>query len=352
MDTTTDPIRVLHIDDEPDFAAMASVYLERENDRIEATTATSASEGLDRLAGNGFDCIVSDYDMPERDGIGVLEAVRADRADRADLPFILFTGKGSEQIASEAISAGVTDYLQKGSGTDQYTLLANRIHNAVERDRSERALAERKRRLETLIDNLPGIVYRCRNEPDWPMEYVEGDCKALTGHAATTLESGDVSFGEHLIRPADRSKAWEAVQTALASGEPFEVTYRITTADGTGKWLWERGREVRSSTGELEALEGFITDVTDRQELERRLERRDARLDRTGRLVADLRDPLDVLGEALDGTAGTDNPDGIEGCRRGVAELDRLVEELRTLTAEEPLVTDSEATDSTAARER
>ena len=81
--------------------------------------------------------MVTDYDMPGRDGIEFLEAVRE---EHPELPFILFTGKGSEAVASETISAGVTDYLQKEAGTEQYAALATRIRNVVTRYRREREL--------------------------------------------------------------------------------------------------------------------------------------------------------------------------------------------------------------------
>ncbi|MFB6253055.1 MAG: response regulator, partial [Halobacteriaceae archaeon] len=113
------PIRVLHIDDEPDFASMVATFLEREHEALTVETATNASEGLDKLAETEIDCVVSDYDMPGANGIELLEIVRE---NYPDLPFILFTGKGSEEVASDAIVAGVTDYLQKGSGSENYEL--------------------------------------------------------------------------------------------------------------------------------------------------------------------------------------------------------------------------------------
>ena len=301
MSSNTDPdgqpsegatIRVLHVDDEPGFVEMAAKFLEREDSRLSVETATDTTEALDRLESDGFDCVVSDYDMPGRNGVEFLEAVR-DRSP--ELPFVLFTGKGSEEVASEAISAGVTDYLQKEGGTEQYTILANRLVNVVERVRSRRALAERKRRLETLIGNLPGIVYRCRNEPGWPMELVEGECRELTGYPAATIESDEVVWGEDVIHPDDREPMWEAVQEALDAGEPFEVTYRIETADGETRWMWERGSGVYADGDEkakLEALEGFITDVTAQRE-------REAELERTNALRSTLFDalPVGVLAE-------------------------------------------------------
>ena len=105
-----DTIRVLHVDDQLDYAEMATTFLEQENDRFDTETVASASDGLTRLADSTFDCVISDYDMPRQNGIEFLKAIRM---KYPDLPFILHTGKGSEEVASEAISAGATDYLQK-----------------------------------------------------------------------------------------------------------------------------------------------------------------------------------------------------------------------------------------------
>ena len=267
-------IRVLHVDDDPELADLTTTFLRRENDRITVETAGDAEAALEQLD-EAVDCVVADYDMPGRSGIELLEAVRA---DHPDLPFILYTGKGSEEIASEAISAGVTDYLQKEGGTSQYAVLANRVVNAVEAVRSEQLLARRTHRLERLIDNLPGMVYRCQNEPDWPMETVEGEVEELTGYAADALERGDVVWGEEILHPADRAKMWERVQSSLDDRGEFEVTYRIRTRDGETRWMWERGRGVYED-GDLIAIEGFITDVTDREHREKRLEDTTARLE-------------------------------------------------------------------------
>ena len=142
MNTATESIHVLHVDDESDVAELAAEFLEREDERLAVDTATSASDGLDRLTDTDYDCIVSDYDMPRQDGIDFLEAVRE---RHPELPFILYTGKGTEAIASEAITAGVTDYLQKESGTDQYTVLANRVTNVIEQYRSTQRAAQLER---------------------------------------------------------------------------------------------------------------------------------------------------------------------------------------------------------------
>jgi PAS domain S-box-containing protein len=303
IDSVPEEIRVLHVDDEPDFADMAATFLEREDDRFSVETATSAAAGRDRLASGtedgecAFDCVVSDYDMPGETGIEFLDAVRT---DCPDLPFILFTGKGSEEVASEAISAGVTDYLQKGRGSEQYELLANRIRNAVDATESRRLLGERTRQLETLISNLPGLVYRCRNERGWPMETVEGEAASLTGHTAGTLERNDVSWGEDVIHPDDRERVWEEIQAGLSGSEAFEVTYRIVTADGDERWMWERGQRVSAPGADPAVLEGFVTDVTERKERERRLERTTARLKALFENSPDMINVHDTDGNLID----------------------------------------------------
>ncbi|GAA0205738.1 hybrid sensor histidine kinase/response regulator [Halobaculum roseum] len=297
MADTLDAIRVLHVDDEPDFAELVATFLEREHDRIEVRGASDAEAGLNVLADQDVDCIVSDHDMPGKDGIEFLRAVRE---EYPDLPFLLFTGKGSEEVASDAISAGVTDYIQKGGGTDQYALLANRIVNAVEAVQSRRMLTERTRRLETLIGNLPGVVYRCRNEPSWPMETVDGEAEELTGYTAAELESNRVDWGNEVIHPDDRDAMWDAVQDGIAADGAFEVTYRILTRDGETKWMWERGRGVYADDGSLEALEGFITDVTERKVREDRLEQTTARLEALFEESPDMIDIHDAEGNVLD----------------------------------------------------
>ncbi|MFB6299355.1 MAG: PAS domain S-box protein [Halobacteriales archaeon] len=520
-----DSVHILHVDDEPDLADMAATFLERTDERFVVETATSASEGLDRLTDTEFDCIISDYDMPGQNGIEFLEAVRE---DYPNLPFILYTGKGSEEVASEAISAGVTDYLQKEAGTEQYELLANRIRNYVERARAKnererhleaiettregisildesgqfiyvnqayadlygynpeemigehwqliypadatqriseeilptvyetgywhgetigkradgttfikdhvlattdtdelvctirdatdekererrfeaifnntftftgvvkpdgtlieanetalsfggydpeevinkplwetgwvesieesketvrkgveqarngnlfrdeiriqgaereaiidfsirpvtdewgdvtllipegRDITEKKqyvRQLETLIDNLPGMVYRCRNERGWPMETVRGEVEVLTGYPASKIESKEGIYGEEIIHPDDRDDVWETVQTAIRDERPFEMTYRIYTKNGDIKYVWERGQTIRSRDGDIEALEGFVTDITERETVRQELSKEREFIDQALDTLDEVFYVLDMDGE-------------------------------------------------------
>lgn len=147
---------MLHVDDEPGFLDVASELLEQQSSKLNVMSAASATDALDRLATTPVDCIISDYRMPEKDGIELLNAVRE---EYPELPFILFTGEGSEAVASDAIAAGATDYLRKGHGTERYELLANRIENAVEQYRTNQRAAELER-VRALVSSIDQALIR------------------------------------------------------------------------------------------------------------------------------------------------------------------------------------------------
>jgi diguanylate cyclase (GGDEF)-like protein/PAS domain S-box-containing protein len=130
--------------------------------------------------------------------------------------------------------------------------------------------AESQRSLSTLLGNLPGMAYRCRNDPAWTTEFVSNGCLELTGFPAEELLSHRVSYGD-LIEPADRERLWDDTQAALRSKRPFQQIYRIQTASGVEKWVWEQGCGVLDAQGEVVALEGFVTDITERRQAEEAL---------------------------------------------------------------------------------
>ena len=179
-------IRLLHVDDDQAFTDMTGEFLERAETPIDLVQTTDPVEGRAIVADHDIDCVVSDYDMPGMSGIALLESIR-ETLD--DLPFILFTGKGSEEIASEAIAAGATEYLQKGVGSEQYELLLNRIENAVERFRSDRERLRNERRFRTVFEDPhrlvhlldeDGCILRCNQTS---MDWIDQDESTVRGMA-------------------------------------------------------------------------------------------------------------------------------------------------------------------------
>jgi len=274
MSATVDGIRILHVDDEPNFAEIAGTFLERENDRFDIETAASASEALDRLDGT-VDCVVSDYDMPRESGLELLDTVRE---SRPNLPFILFTGKGSEEIASQAISAGVTDYLQKEGGTGQYTVLANRIENAVSQHRSQRELEASQRRLSLFVDQSPLGVIEYNSEfeivglnpaGEEILGYTEADLQGETWEklvAKTSYENVDevtsalaeVEGGYHSIDENVRKDGehivceWHNRVVTDDSVEHSATDNRTESGDSEGSSIPRADSEERSSSGSEE----------------------------------------------------------------------------------------------------
>ncbi len=139
----------------------------------------------------------------------------------------------------------------------------------VAREQAQDRLRESERMLATLMRNLPGMVYRCRNDRDWTVEFVSEGCLLLTGYEAADLVSRKVDYAQ-TIHSDDRERVWREVQAALAESRPFQVTYRIRTAAGDMKWVWEQGCGVIAADGK-QYLEGFVTDVTERKIVEDKL---------------------------------------------------------------------------------
>lgn len=128
-------MRVLLVDNDQDFVTLAATLLEAESEWIETVTETSPQAVFEHVDLATVDCIVSDYRMPEMDGIEFLKAVRE---SHPWLPFILFTQKGSEAVVEAAMDAGVSDYIVKNGSATQYAISANRIENLVRQYRTRR----------------------------------------------------------------------------------------------------------------------------------------------------------------------------------------------------------------------
>jgi len=132
-------ISVLYVDDEPDLLDLGKLFLERDRE-VSVTTTESGPSALKILKNGAFDAIIADYQMPEMNGILLLREIRK----ISDIPFILFTGKGREDVVIDAINSGADFYLQKGGDpVAQFMELGHKVVQAVSRWRAERALHTR-----------------------------------------------------------------------------------------------------------------------------------------------------------------------------------------------------------------
>jgi len=244
-----DQIRVLHVDDDTELADIVATFLERTDDRFTVHIETSPTDGFDYLLGNPVDCVVSDHDMPGTTGIEFLEQVRE---RYPDLPFVLYTGKGSEEVASDAISAGVTDYLQKDSGTDHYAVLANRVSNAVDQARSRRAAERTKIQLSAIVENITEaiVIIDGTNTVRFANPAVESvfgySPSEIVGESLTRLmpqryrEAHEAAVDRYL-RSGERTMDWQSVELAgkrRDGGElPISVSFSEFEQDGEPRFI-------------------------------------------------------------------------------------------------------------------
>lgn len=134
------------------------------------------------------------------------------------------------------------------------------VLDITERKHAEESIRESQRMLYTLISNLQGIVYRCKNEPVWPMLFLSEGFQHILGHDISQyVGESSLSYAD-LIHPEDREIVWEKVQKAVREFDSYEFEFRLLTSKGDYRWMWEKGRGVYNTDGKLICLEGFISD--------------------------------------------------------------------------------------------
>jgi len=184
----------------------------------------------------------------------------------------------------------------------------------TEKKRAENNLVESQRRISTLMNNLPGIVYRCKADATFSMEFAsQGSVKLLGYEPAELLGTGKNAY-QNIVNPADRKDMLLQVEKSAAARRPFSFIYRVRASDGQEKWVWEQGEGVFDESGRLVALEGFITDVTAYKEVELDLRKENLRLRSTiserykfGRIVgksAPMQEVYDLILKAASSNAG------------------------------------------------
>ncbi|WP_075936409.1 PAS domain-containing protein [Halosegnis longus] len=330
----TDRIDVLHVDDDPSILDLTTAYLDRELDAVDVASVTDPETALDRLAEETFDCVISDYDMPEMTGLDFFERLRAD--DSA-IPFILYTGKGSEEIASQALNAGVTGYFQKG-GPEQLRRLANRVEQAVE-DARTRVIAER---YSTVIEALDYPVYVV--DETGVFQFVNEPFAELTGYDREEIIGSTPGF---IKDDAAVAEAEERLGQILSSEGPDAQRFPVDIQPKEGEPIPCRDHmaALPYDGEEFEGSVGILRDVSDERRRERELEMKTRALDEApvGITVTDPQqddNPMVYVNDRFVEMTGYDRSDSIGvNCRflQGPDTDPQAVETLRrALDADEP----------------
>jgi PAS domain S-box-containing protein len=269
-------IKILYVDDEAALLDIGKQFLEMSSPDIQVDTVLSAPDALELVHAGGYDAIISDYQMPVIDGIAFLKRLRA---DGNKIPFILFTGKGREEIIIEALNSGADFYLQKGGNPGvQFRELEHKVREAVRRSRAEKALHENEERLRRAqAIGLTGC---------WECTWDGGDVQIWAS------EEGFRLFGIHRksdgTMPRDqiedciveREMASKALQALIEKGAEYNIEYEITPADGgPHRIIHSMAELVRDADGRPIKAVGVIQDITDRRRTEETLLQKTALLE-------------------------------------------------------------------------
>lgn len=326
------PIHVLYVD--TDLAEPSGRMLERADERFEVLVETTPQDGMERLHSEArtIDCVVSDYDMPGMDGIELLESVRE---EYPDLPFVLFTGAGSEEVASEAFAAGATDYFRKHASDEQFEVLAHRIENVVERWRAQ---TDYRRIFEEATDGIlvhdpeTGEILDANSTFCEMLGYDrEALCSMSVGDFSVDEEGYTEERAEKLIAKAHEEgpQVFEWLNETESGEElPVEVHLKRTTLSGRDCVLAivrdlserkERQRELQQERAFIESLFDAVPDTL-------------YALDTSGSLLRWNRSARNVSGYTDVELASMSAADFFEGedLERIVAAMQRVMTERRT----------------------
>ncbi len=268
-------VRVLYVDDEQGLLAISKIFLERDGS-FTVDTCTSAREALERLKTERYDAIVSDYQMPEMDGIGFLKQLKI---SENTTPFIIFTGKGREEVVIEALNEGADFYIQKGGDPKaQFAELSNKIRYAVTRRKVEEELSESQKRTAEIIEFLPDATFAINTEGvviAWnrAMEIMTGLEKEKVLNKGN-YEYSLPFYGERrpilidLVLNPDEMVAGKYPFIRKEGNNTISEISIPHFHDGRGAYLWFTASPLYNSQGVLSGAIESIRDITEQKRAE------------------------------------------------------------------------------------
>ncbi|MFP4142342.1 MAG: PAS domain S-box protein [Thermoplasmata archaeon] len=249
-----DTIIVLLVDDEPAFLDQAEIYLVKENERLDVNAVISPEKALRLLEGENFDVIVSDYQMPDMDGLEFLETIREERG--LDIPFIMFTGKGREEVAMKALNLGADRYLQKGGDPrSQYGVLAQAIAQEARHYKTERSLKRKNDILEQIFEKSEEGFYI--RELSGELTFVNDAFAEIHGYDSEEL----IGMRSRTLLTEESEKKVEGLDFDNLKDRWFEV--EIVTKGGDKKNLRNALFPLKDEKGNMRKIFGISIDITE-----------------------------------------------------------------------------------------
>ncbi len=289
------PVQALYVDDEALLLDITRLYLERTGD-IAVDITANPFEAYDLIMTGRYDVVVSDYQMPEIDGITLLKRVRA---AGSRVPFIIFTGRGREEVVIEALNNGADFYLQKGGDPKaQFAELANAIRQLAGKQKAEIAV----RQSEEMLHKAESLAHL----GSWVFDHRTGQSTwSDETYRIFGLEPGERLMTHEsflaMVHPDDRAMVHATYSSSLTEGEAsYTIEHRIFRADtGEVRYVAERCEHLRDALGEATLSIGMAHDITERKlaelELLQRHEELRAAYEQLASIEEELRTSFDDL---------------------------------------------------------
>jgi PAS domain S-box-containing protein len=251
------PIRVLLVDDETGLN-IAKQCLELEGP-FQVDAATSVDEATEKMKREEYDAVVSEYRIPGKDGLQFLNELRA---SGNSIPFIIFTGKGGEEVAVRALNLGADQYLSKTDDPETaYSGLAQAIRSTVDREKAEQALRTSEEKFRNIVENSQDVIMLTR--PDGVIAYLSPACSRVLEYEPAEL----VDRLPWIFHPDDLEKVKAANSEAMKGGKGSDFECRVITKTGKIRWISHSSSPIIAN-GKVKLILSVVRDITDRKKAE------------------------------------------------------------------------------------
>lgn len=265
-------ITVLYVEDSGHFLDLVTRFFEERYEDVNLIKAEDGREGFEIFKSRSdIDCIVSDYEMPEMNGIELLGEIRN---NDPDIPFILFTGKGNEDVASDAVRKGATDYIQKGEGENQFGILYNRVNNYVEQYYTEKVLQNKTEELNRKTEFISQALNRMNDlfyviDMDRSVVGWNERVNEVTGYTDAEIHNADI---EKFFPKGDAEEIRNEVSSAIKNGSSVSPG-EVVTKNGERILHEFYNSKLTDKSGEVIGVVGVARDLSERWEYKRELDR-------------------------------------------------------------------------------
>jgi PAS domain S-box-containing protein len=267
------PLRVLYAEDNTSDINLTQRHLAQHARHIHVDVVYTAAEVLKRLPQRGpatdYDVVLLDYRLPGRNALEVLRELLQVRA--LDLPVVVVTGQGDEELALQVLRLGASDYVVKTPG--YLYKLPSVVENAFHRAqlmREQAALRQSEARYRTLVEQIPAITYMCALDEAGTLLYVSPQAERILGYAPDDYAARPELWWQQLYA-ADSERVTHQLRQSRETGQPLRTEYRVVHRDGRLLWLRNEAVVVRADDQRPMFLQGVLVDLTDRKQAEEML---------------------------------------------------------------------------------